>query len=77
MATQEDRISRLEGACEQVDRSLTSRHESINRLRAEMHESNAELLLEMNSKLNVLIGVVLGSWVTMMTAIVISFFVSN
>ena len=54
----EQRISRLEGAYEQVDRRLDEMHQSINGLRAEMnglrvemHESINGLRTEMNSRL--------------------------
>ncbi|MCE2464177.1 MAG: hypothetical protein J4F46_09800 [Dehalococcoidia bacterium] len=55
----EERISRLEGAYEQVDRRLDDLNQSINALRTEM-----------NSRLNntyVLIG---ASWVTVVGAVI-------
>ena len=80
----EQRISRLEGAYEQVDRRLDEMHQSINGLRAEMnglrvemHESinslRAEMnnrLEEMNSRFNTLYVLIAASWVTLIGAMI-------
>ena len=80
----EQRISRLEGAYEQVDRRLDEMHQSINGLRAEMnglrvemHESinslRAEMnnrLEEMNSRFNTLYVLIAASWVTIIGAMI-------
>ena len=55
----EERISKLEGAYEQVDRRLDDLGRSVNSLRAEM-----------NSRFNNLYILLGGSWVTIMVAIV-------
>ena len=59
MVIEQQRISRLEGAYEQVDRRLEDMHQSINGLRAEMdglraemHQSINGLRAEMNSRFN-------------------------
>jgi uncharacterized coiled-coil DUF342 family protein len=80
----EQRISRLEGAYEQVDRRLDEMHQSINGLRAEMnglrvemHESINSLRTEMNSRLeemnsrfNTLYVLIAASWVTIIGAMI-------
>ena len=73
----EQRISRLEGAYEQVDRRLDEMHQSINNLRAEMnglrvetHESINSLRAEMNSRFNTLYVLIAASWVTIIGAMI-------
>ena len=79
MVIEQQRISRLEGAYEQVDRRLEDMHQSINGLRAqmdglraEMHQSINGLRTEMNSRFeevnsrfNTLIVLLAASWVTL------------
>lgn len=55
----EQRISRLEGAYEQVDRRLDEMHQSINGLRAEM-----------NGRFNTLYVLIAASWVTIIGAMI-------
>lgn len=55
----EQRISRLEGAYEQVDRRLDEMHQSIIGLRAEM-----------NSRFNTLYVLIAASWVTIIGAMI-------
>ncbi len=62
----EQRISRLEGAYEQVDRRLDEMHQSINSLRAEMNG----LREEMNSRFNTLYILIAASWVTIIGAMI-------
>ena len=59
MVTSDQRISRLEGAYEQVDKRLDDMHQSIESLRAEM-----------NTRFNTHIVLVGGSWATLMAAII-------
>lgn len=59
MTTTEERISRLEGAYEQVDRRLDDMNQAIVALRNEM-----------NSRINTLYVLLCGSWVTTMAAII-------
>ena len=59
MATEEQRVSRLEGAYEQVDSRLDEMSRSIEALRAEM-----------NSRFNNMIILMGGSWVTIMGTII-------
>ena len=73
----EQRISRLEGAYEQVDRRLDEMHQSIiglraelNGLRVEMHESINSLRVEMNSRFNTLYVLIAASWVTIIGAMI-------
>ena len=54
MVIEQQRISRLEGAYEQVDRRLDELHRSIEGLRTEM-----------NSRFNTLIVLLAASWVTL------------
>ena len=79
LVIEQQRISRLEGAYEQVDRRLEDMHQSINGLRtemdglrAEMHQSINGLRTEMNSRFeevnsqfNTLIVLLAASWVTL------------
>ena len=79
MVIEQQRISRLEGAYEQVGRRLEDMHQSINGLRtemdglrAEMHQSINGLRTEMNSRFeevnsrfNTLIVLLAASWVTL------------
>ena len=62
----EQRISRLEGAYEQVDRRLDEMHQSINGLRTEMNSR----LEEMNSRFNTLYVLIAASWVTIIGAMI-------
>ena len=55
----EQRISRLEGAYEQVDRRLD-----------EMHQSIIGLRVEMNSRFNTLYVLIAASWVTIIGAMI-------
>ena len=48
MVIEQQRISRLEGAYEQVDRRLEDMHQSINGLRAEMDGLRAEMHQSIN-----------------------------
>lgn len=79
MVIEQQRISRLEGAYEQVDRRLEDMHQSINGLRAEMDGLRAEMhqsvnglraemnsrFEEVNSRFNTLIVLLAASWVTL------------
>ena len=62
----EQRVSRLEGAYEQVDRRLDELSRSIESLRTEMNGLRAE----MNSRFNNVYVLIGGSWVTIMVAII-------
>ena len=75
--TTEQRISRLEGAYEQVDKRLDDLHQSITGLRGEMAGLRGEmrgemggLRSEMNSRLNTLTIVMFGMWVTVIGAVI-------
>ena len=57
--TTTERINRLEGAYEQVDRRLDDMNRSIDALRNEM-----------NSRINNVYLLIFGSWVTIMVAII-------
>ena len=62
----EQRISRLEGAYEQVDRRLDEMHQAINGLRGEMNSLRGE----MNSRFNTLYVLIAASWVTISGAMI-------
>ena len=82
--TTEQRISRLEGAYEQVDKRLDDLTQSITGLRGEMgglrDEMNSRftemrgevnsLRTETNSRLNTLTIVMFGTWVTVIGAVI-------
>ena len=59
MTTTDERLSRVEGAYEQVDRRLDDMNRSIDALRNEM-----------NSRINNVYLLIFGSWVTIMVAII-------
>ena len=80
MATTEERVSRLEGIYEQVDRRLDDINRSIGALRSEVtnlrndmnsrfNEVNSRFN-EVNSRFNNLYILLLGSWITTMAAII-------
>ncbi len=62
----EQRVSRLEGAYEQVDLRLDELSRSIESLRTEMNGLRAE----MNNRFNNVYVLIGGSWVTIMVAII-------
>ena len=62
--TTEERLSRLEGAYEQVDRRLGDLAQAVAALRGEMNEQHAALRSEMNSRFNNLYVLAGGAWVT-------------
>ena len=64
--TTTERISRLEGAYEQVDRRLDDMNRSLDSLRDDV----VALRSEMNSRINTLYVLLFGSWVTIMVAII-------
>ena len=66
MVTIEERVSRLEGAYEQVDSRLDDLNQSMNALRADITSKFAEV----NSRINTLYVILAGSWVTIMVAII-------
>ena len=66
MTTTEERISRLEGAYEQVDRRLNDMSQAIISLRSEMNSR----FNEVNSRINNLYVLFFGGWVTIMVAII-------
>ena len=63
---QHERISRLEGAYEQVDKLLDDVNLSMDRLWDEINN----LRTEMNSRINNLYILIAGSWITLMGAII-------
>ena len=75
--TTEQRISKLEGAYEQVDKRLDDLNQSVtglrnemNSLRSEMHSEIGGLRTETNSRLNTLTIVMFGTWVTVIGAVI-------
>ena len=79
--TTEERISRLEGAYEQVDSRLSDLTQSFEllrvemiraneALRAEMIQANEALRDEMNKRFNNLYVLLGGAWITVMGALI-------
>ena len=64
--TLEERVSRLEGAYEQVG----SRLDSLDSRLIEVNQSISVLREEMNSRMNALLTVVIGSWATLVVGII-------
>ena len=75
MAT-EQRISRLEGAYEQVDARppAPTSHHRVDSLEASMNARFNTLESSMNARFNTLTILTVGGWVTLMAAIVALFF---
>ena len=75
----QERVSRLEGAYEQVDRRLDDMNRSIQSVRDEMGSLRGEmgsLRGEMNSRINNLYVLLGGTWVATMAAIIGLYFKS-
>jgi tetrahydromethanopterin S-methyltransferase subunit G len=68
----QERVSRLEGAYEQVDRRLDDMNRSIQSVRDEM----GSLRGEMNNRINNLYVLLGGTWVATMAAIIGLYFKS-
>ena len=68
--TLEQRVSRLEGAYEQVDRRLSDLNSAIESLRTDMRAEIGELRRDMDRKFTTLLFFVGGSWVTMMATMI-------
>ena len=66
---EQERLSRLEGAYEQVSRRLDDLYLTVNTLRTEMNSRFDEL----NSRINVLIVVMVGGWMTIIAALIAAF----
>ena len=73
MVTLEERVSRLEGAYEQVDRRLEELNQLMESLRAELRESNSALRAKMNSRFNNLNVIIVGSWITVIAGVIALF----
>ncbi len=77
MVIEQQRISRLEGAYEQVDRWLDDMHRSIESLRADLNGLRAEMnsrFNEMSNRYNVLIVVMVGASVTLIALMIGRYF---
>ena len=66
MVTTEDRVSRLEGAYEQVDRRLDDLNTRLSDIGAQM-----------DRRFNTLMVIVAGSWITLMAAIISSIVINS
>ena len=76
----EERVSRLEGAYEPVDRRLSDLHQSVQSLREESRQSTESLRQEMvqnraeiNSRINLLFLMVGGIWATIVGGLIALF----
>ena len=70
MATHEQRISRLEGAYEQVDARLADINNRLDSMSNRMDAMEAKFDARFNTQLMLTVG----SWVTIMAAIIAVFF---
>ena len=70
MATHEQRISRLEGAYEQVDARLADINNRLDSMSNRMNAMEAKFDARFNTQLMLTVG----SWVTIMAAIIAVFF---
>ncbi len=61
----EQRVSRLEGAYEQVTERLGDLSQAIASLRADMHAEIGNLRTETNTRFNTLLLMIAGLWATM------------
>ena len=61
----EQRVSRLEGAYEQVTERLGDLSQAIAGLRADMHTEIGSLRAETNTRFNTLLLMIAGLWATM------------
>lgn len=61
----EQRVSRLEGAYEQVTERLGDLSQAIAGLRADMHAEIGSLRTETNARFNTLLLMIAGLWATM------------
>ena len=80
MVTSEDRVSRLEGAYEQVDRrldDLNTRLSDISNQVDRRFDTMDRRLDGIDRRFNSLMVIVAGSWITMMAAIISSIVISN
>ena len=66
----EERVSRLEGAYEQVDRRLDELSRAIEGLRADMRAEMSALRAEVNSRFNSMYVLIGASWVTLIGAMI-------
>ncbi len=74
MTTMPERVSRLEGAYEQVDQRLGELTQSVNSLREDMNSRFSVIDSKFEAKFNTLIAVVVGSGVAIVgTLIAIAF----
>lgn len=76
----EERVSRLEGAYEQVDRRLSDLHQSVQSLREESRQSTKSLRQEMvqnraelNTRINLLFPMTGGIWATIVAGLIALF----
>ena len=67
---EQERLSRLEGTYDQVDRRLDDMHQSLEGLRTETNSRFNEMSSRMENQFNILIVVMVGAWVTLMAAII-------
>ena len=70
MTTMEERVSRLEGAYEQVDRRLGDLTAAVEGLRVEVDALRSELSARLDSKFNALIAVMATMGVAVASGIV-------
>ena len=80
MVTTEDRVSRLEGAYEQVDRRLDDLNTRLSDLSNQVDrrfEVMDRRFDAMDRRFNSLMVIVAGSWITMMAAIISGIVIAN
>ena len=66
----EERVSKLEGAYEQVDARLGDLSRAIESLRGDINGMRTEIRAEMDRRFNTLYLLLGGGWITIMAAII-------
>lgn len=66
----EERVSKLEGAYEQVDARLGDLSRAIESLRGDINGMRTEIRAEMDRRFNTLYLLLGGGWITIMVAII-------
>ena len=69
MSSLEERVARIEGFLEQMDKRLNHLESEVKELRSEMRGEIGELRRDLNNRFFWLLGVQISMWVTIILAI--------